>query len=197
MKTDEELIGKTVEKFKEFKFPEKQQLLRTTLRFSRKGHEAIKKLSKLQGKKIADTFDVLIDTYKILGEKNEDFSGFVNKEVETIRKTYIIRKNTLSKITELAKKNGIPRDKFIDAIAIILLLVAENKAYIEHEKHHDALFDIINPFWEYAEGIEKKLEEKLGMNDPVVSRFSVILIHIMELSNDIDEFLSKGTPIEP
>lgn len=194
MKIKEELINEVVERVK---FPEKQQLVRTTLRFSRKGHEAIKKLSKLQGEKIADIFDTAVEAYEILEGKIESFPELVNKEGETIRKTYIIRKNTLSKITDLAKKNRISRDQFIDTIARLLLVVVDSETARKTEKYRDALFDIINPFWEYAEGIGKKLEEKLGMNDPVVSRFSVILIHIMELSSDIDEFLSKGTPIEP
>ncbi|MBI3378991.1 MAG: hypothetical protein HY035_11420 [Nitrospirae bacterium] len=193
MKTDEELIGKTVEKFKEFKFPEKQQLSRTTLRLSRRGHEAIKKLSKLQGEKIADIFDMTIKAYEMIEEKIESFP----KEGETMRKTYIIRKNTLSKITELAKKNRIPRDQFIDTIVRLLLLIADSETTRKKEKYLEALNELINPLAEHADEVEKKLIEKLGRNDPVVSRFYVITHHIMEISEDINEFLSEGTPINP
>ncbi len=70
MKIKEELINEVVERVK---FPEKQQLVRTTLRFSRKGHEAIKKLSKLQGEKIADIFDTAVEAYEILEGKIESF----------------------------------------------------------------------------------------------------------------------------
>lgn len=193
MKTDEELIGKTVEKFKGFKFPEKQQLSRTTLRLSRRGHEAIKKLSKSQGEKIADIFDMTIKAYEMTEEKIESFP----KEGETMRKTYIIRKNTLSKITELAKKNSTSRDQFIDTIARLLLLIADRETARKTEKYLEALDELINPFAEHADEIEKKLIEKLGRNDPIVSRYYVITHHLMEISEAINEFLSEGTPIEP
>lgn len=194
MKTKEALIKEAVEGFK---FPEKQQLLRTTLRLSRRGHEAIKKLSKLQGEKIADIFDMAIKAYEMIEEKIESFPELVNKEGETMRKTYIIRKNTLSKITELAKKNRTSRDQFIDTIARLLLLIADSETARKTEKYLEALNEFINPFADHADEIEKKLTEKLGRNDPVVSRFYVITHHLMEISEAINEFLSEGTPIEP
>lgn len=194
MKIKEELINEVVERVK---FPEKQQLVRTTLRFSRKGHEAIKKLSKLQGEKIADIFDTAVEAYEILEEKIESFQDLVNKEGETIRKTYIIRKNTLSKITDLAKKNRISRDQFIDTIARLLLVVVDSETARKTEKYREALNELINPFANHADEIEKKLTEKLGRNDPIVSRYYVITHHLMEISEAINEFLSEGTPIEP
>ncbi|HBG92067.1 MAG: hypothetical protein A2X54_06690 [Nitrospirae bacterium GWF2_44_13] len=194
MKTKEALIKEAVEGFK---FPEKQQLLRTTLRFTRKGHEAIKKLSKLQGEKIADIFDMAFNAYEFIEEKIESFPEVTNKEGETIRKTYIIRKNTLSKITDHANKNRIPRDQFIDAIVKILLLIVDKETTSKKEKYLEALDELINPFAEHADEVEKKLIEKLGRNDPIVSRYYWITHHLMEISEAINEFLSEGTPIEP
>lgn len=195
MKIKEELINEVIGRVK---FPEKQQLVRMTLRLTRKGHEAIKKLSKLQGEKIADIFDVAVKAYEIVEEKTETpESLFVNKEGETMRKTYIVRKDTLSKITGIANKNRIPRDQFIDTIVRLLLLIADSETTRKKEKYLEALNELINPFAEHADEIEKKLIEKLGRNDPVVSRCYVITHNLMEISEAINEFLSEGTPIEP
>ncbi len=65
----------------------------------------------------------------------------------------------------------------------------------KHKDYQSVLTDIINPFWGYAEKIEKKLKEKLGEDDPIVSKFGSIIVNIMNLSMDIESYLQEGTPI--
>lgn len=178
-----------------FKLPEKQQFTRTTFRFSKKGHDAIRKLSKLQGKKNADIFDTLIQLFEILKKDIKDFSLHINEETKTIRKTYVIKKTTLQKFNDISKKEGIKRDHFIDKMAQVLMIIAEKETDKKHKEYQSVLTDIINPFWGYAEEIEKKLKEKLGEDDPIVSKFGIIIVNIMNLSSDIKSYLEEGTPI--
>jgi hypothetical protein len=178
-----------------FKLPEKQNFIRTTFRFSKKGHEAFKNLSKQQGKKNADIFDTLIEIFDVLKKEKIEFPLPTKEKFETIRKTYIINKNTLLKINNISKKLGMKKDLFIDTMAEILMLISEKRTIKKHQNYQSVLNNIISPFRGNAEEIEKKLKEKLGEDDPIVSQFGIIIVNIMNLYMEIDSYLQEGTPI--
>lgn len=178
-----------------FKLPLKQQLIRTTFRFTKEGHDSIRKLSKLQGKKNAEIFETLIQVFEIFKKKIKDFSLPSSKESKAIRKTYVIKKNTLNKFNDISKKEKIKRDQLIDTMAQVLMVIAEEETDKKHSEYQSVLHDIINPFWGNAEEIGKKLKEKLGEDDPIVSQFGTVIVHIMNLSMEIESYLQEGTPI--
>lgn len=178
-----------------FKLPVKQQLIRTTLRLSEDGHASIRKLAKSQGEKNADIFEQLVQVIELLKMNRKDFSHLISKETKTIRKTYVIKKNTLVKLKNIAEKGKITRDQLIDKMVRVLLIIIEKETDKKHKEYKNILKDIINPFGEKAEKIWDELKDKLGKDNEILSRFGVICVHISNLSQDIESYLNEGTPI--
>lgn len=199
MKTKKSKSELDLEELSDIKLTATQPLMRTSLRFSKKGHEAIKEIGDLMGVKNAEVFKKVLEVSQNLKNSKSGISGLsdlFDKEPETIRKTYIIGKKTLSKISQLANELKVPRDRLIDQIVQLLSALAGTKASEKKDNYRNANEKIINPFWSRAEEIEKELKDKLGEDDPVVHRFGLIIVHVMNLSQDIDDYLSSGTPIE-
>ena len=178
-----------------FKLPVKQQLIRTTLRLTEDGHASIRKLAKSHGWKNADIFESMVQVIKKFKLNSKDFFRIISKETKTTRKTYVIKKNTLVKLSNIAENGNFKRDLLIDKMARLLIKIAENETDKKDREYQSILTDIINPFWEKAEKIWDELKEKLGEDDAILSRFGIICIHFMNLSQDIESYLNEGTPI--
>lgn len=189
-------VGQTdLESTLNFKLPKKQPLIRTTLRISREGHDAIRTVAKLQGTKNADVIDALIVIFQRLKEVAPNISLKSDPEKKAIRKTYVVGKNTILRVSQLAKDLQISRDQFIDSIARVLMRVVARENSKKNDNYKSVNNELIKPFWSYAEDIEEKIKAKLGEDDIVVNRFGHMCVHIMNLSMAIDDFLSSGEPI--
>lgn len=192
----------TAEKLKELKnaitLPvAKKNNVRTTFNLSRQGHDAINEAAKAFGKTNAEMFDEMLGIYKLISESNIDLSSLSKDAKNKTRKTYVINKKTLSEITRISDKLKIPRDILIDNLAQTVKKIIELIASKKNEKYSNILKKIINPFWIEAKKIEKILIKELGDDDPVVNRFGLIIVIIMNLAGAIENYLNNGEPIDP
>ncbi len=173
----------------DFRFPVSKQVVRTTFRLSQNGHDAIKNLSDLWSKKNNEVFDEILEFYDVSKKTQVDLSSLFVKDTKyTLRKTYVLNKNTLAKIRKIANQEKITRDLFIDKMAILYELAFNKKLRKKHEIYSKTHKEIIKPFWHQAEDIEKKLIEELGKDDPVVTEFGLVVTTIM----DFKHFLEKS-----
>jgi len=186
-----------IEKTPGLKLPSKQHLVRTTFRISQQGNDAITSVSKMYGMKNADVFDMASSLVQELNKKGIDLSSVKDVSEKSMRKTYLIKKNTLSRLRKLADEIKTSRDLLIDKMVIILKTLLDKELTKKHTKYRNVLEKFINPFWEQAEKLEKQLKKELGEDDPIISRFGFIIVLIMNLSMAIEENINKGISIDP
>jgi hypothetical protein len=185
-----------LKKTKDLKLPKKQRLVRTTLRLSKTGHEDIKKVSKLQGMRNAEVFETIIVLFEVFEKKIAKFSWTAHNKSETVRKTYVIKKDTLSKIMSISEEIKISKDLIIDKMAIFLSYIYDDELRKREKKYRDILKNTLEPFTERADEVKKQLIKELGKDDPVISGFDDAVFLLEKLEMTINEYIDKGTPID-
>ena len=174
----------------------KQPVVHSTFRLSQEAHNAIKELGDVLNIKNAELFDRLLIFFE--GSQTSKIPVTLDgpRNAATIRKTYVVKKDTLTKLSKFAKDKKTTRDFLIERTANAFGKILEDVRLREKERYRNVLEKTINPFWSQAEDIEGRLREKLG-HDPIVSRFAYVIIDLMNLSMAIESYLEKGTPIDP
>lgn len=175
----------------------KQPVVHATFRLSQEAHNAIKELGNYTGEKNAALFERLLKFIEIRKELELPISFDATKNMATIRKTYVVKKDTLSKLNNIAKEHEKSRDLIVETVALSLCENTSEALSSEKELYSRILKETINPLWEQAEDEERQLGETFGRNDPVVLRFSIITTLLMNLSMAIESYLEKNTPIDP
>lgn len=190
---------KNLEKIEDISLPVRRQPVRTTFRISKAAHAAIKHVSKVYKIKNTEVFDWFLPIFQGLKKDEKSGSGMSSYSVNdnATRKTYLINKSTLLNIEKVAKEKKISRDSFVDFMSLALKILCDMKSSKEKSKYEKVLEEIINPFLKHAEKIEKDIIKELGNDDPVVSRFGLIIILIMHLSGAIENYLNNGVAIDP
>lgn len=186
-----------IEKTPSVKLPPKQNLLRTTFRISQEGHDAIKIISKKYGIKNAEVFNMASSLIQEINQNKIDLTSLKRIKGKTLRKTYLIDKLTLSKLRKFASEMNISRDLILDKMAIILKTLLDKELTEKHRKYSNVLENIINPLLNQTEKLEKQLKKELEEDDPIISRFGLIIVMIINLSMAIESNINNGIPIDP
>ncbi len=188
-------LNEKIADFKDvFALPVAQKnIVRTTFNLSQKAHDAIGEVANTLNKKNAEVFETMMEIFNKIG--NDLPLSSTDAENKT-RKTYVIDKKTLSAINKASEKSKIPRDTLIDNLAQTVKKIIELIASKKNEKYSNILKKIINPFCAEAEKVEKTLKKELGDDDPVVNRFGLIIVIIMNLSMAIENYLKNGESID-
>ena len=173
----------------------KQPVVYTTFRISQKAHDAIKEHAKQAGIKNAVVFDLLLSVFKVC--EKDPISVAPEENLYTTRKTYIVKKNTLHKLEEIAKNKGVSRDNTVEKAALQMKALF-HKSEAERKEKSQKIFDTrLNPFGEQVWDIKEKLGEELGGDDPIRNRFGYVVAVVDKFIQDIEAYLTNGTPIDP
>ena len=176
----------------------KQPVVHSTFRLSHEAQSAIKHLSDSLGFKNAELFERLLILFEGLEKTKNPISLMeANGKTKGIRKTYIVKKETLSKLSKLAKAKNATRDLLIEKASLAFKNMLEETLSDKKERYRAILEKTINPFWSKAEDMERKLSDELGSDDPIVKRIGYIVILAMNLSMAIENYVKNDTPIDP
>lgn len=176
----------------------KQPVVHSTFRLSMESHAAIKQLSDFLGVKNAELFERLLVLFKGLEKtKNPISLTEANSKTKSTRKTYIVKKETLSQLSKLAKAKNTTRDLLIEKTSLAFKNILEETLSDKKERYRTALEKTINPFYGKTEDIERELANELGSDDPIVKRVGYVVILAMNLSMAIENYIKNGTPIDP
>ena len=177
-----------------------RQSVRTSFRLSEAGKDALKWLAKHHGITAKDVFDKfcqdsVIEIYADMASKTRNDQ---TPPKNSVRKTLVISKGalkTLKTLKEFSKKHKIRRDEIVDFSLIFLQSVTKQVLEKEQENNPRAL-EIISQFITQADSVEEKLQEILVSN-PILDRFSSVMIILENLRSAIESNLKEGTPIDP
>lgn len=175
----------------------KQPVIHSTFRLSQEAHDAIKYIADLLEIKNAEIFDRLLDFFEGFERSKKPVSlTETNEKIERIRKTYVVKKETLSKLSKLASDKKATRDLLIERTALAFENLVNGSLSDRKERYRNVLEKIINPFMYKANEIQSELEEELGFDDPIARRFVRIIFDASDLSDAIESYLKDGSPIE-
>lgn len=174
--------------------PRQKQPVRTTINLSAEARVDLEWLA--QKTTFREVFDTLCKNKQLI-----QFSVKLIKENKLeipdkmIRKTYVMRKNTLSKLKRISKENKISRDALIEALISTSRIFIEMKNKETLEKHKKAL-DSIKLLEEEASDVRYKLDDILYDDDPILEEFSRIKTELEILVEHILAELESGEIID-
>ena len=178
-----------------------KQSVRTTFKISENCINAIDWLLKTNNLKPKELFDIICSNNDLVNlaaeaaKKDEK-----NNSVKHTRKTFVISKRALRLLTKKSKddkgKAIISRDLIVEKLVLLFKALLEKHTEEEKKKEEKAQ-SIISDFWTKAEEIENQLKNLLDDDNPILERFGLIIVIIMNLESAIDKKLSNDIPIDP
>lgn len=177
----------------------KKDTVYTTFRLSTKTHTIIKDLAKERNLTLTEVFDTLVSYAGNIvdGLKKQLPDLFKQNTVNGTRKTYALTRDTATKINRCAKENKITRDSLVETAVTCLKTFSDFEVERSRKKYPQILKDYIEPLYSKAEEIESIVEKELGIDDPVRKRLGLAIVHLMNLTMEMEENIKDGTPIDP
>ncbi|MBJ6799713.1 hypothetical protein [Geomonas propionica] len=131
--------------------------------------------------------DAVLDFAKTIGDTPEQ---------RQTRKSVVIGKKDLKSLNEISKSNGLSRDLLIESTIrfLALLLIKDKDGRIA--KHKEAL-GRLNDLWATMGTLEKELFELLADGDPILERYSKVVVVLINLVNEIEAEIATGANIDP
>jgi len=174
-----------------------KQSVRTTFRLSESGSDAIDWLIKTNSLKPKEVFDLICSNeslveFAIEATKKNKKSGSTNRT----RKTFVISKRVLRLLNKLSEEQEVSRDLIVENLILLFRALLEKHSEEEKKKEEKA-HAIISDFWGRAEEVEKQLKELLDDDSPILDRFGLVVVVIMNLALAIESKLSDDVPIDP
>ena len=182
----------------------KKRSVRTTFNLSADAHDTLHWLSRYNRITIKEVFNSLFEHEKsyreLLGKpKKQNAESYDNttenyrNDIVKTRKTYVISKKTLQTITKLSQDFKLHRDGLLEfAIHLTKFWYLTDRNILM--EMHDKALKIIEQYYEEAPVVD--IEELLGYDDPVSTRFRLALGYMDKLIGDIKNELNNGEPVE-
>ena len=124
-----------------------------------------------------------------LKAKTEEF-----KQLDRVQKTFVISRNTLHSLCEVAEKFNTPRDALVEySVQRLLPIIAEERQ--RHKKRKEILNEL-NQFLERGEEILERSRRILGDEDPVCDKLKGAISICRNAVGNIRAFVEKGEVIE-
>lgn len=177
------------------KLPSKQKIVRTTIRISKEGHEVINTISESKQAKNAEVFNSILELAKIFIEKEVNLDLNRLKKTETIRKTYVINKDTLTKLTQVASQINVSRDVLINQTIKLMKFLIEKELQERINKYSKYLKRIDNALAEINK-IEYEMKEELEDEDPVLCNLGMLLTCADNQRMEMDEYVYENKPVK-
>lgn len=171
-----------------------RQSVRATFRLSEACIDAISILAAQLGIKQKSVFDHLMEDAKILKEMASDLEDDDFDRHGRIQKTFVISRRSLSYLDRISSEYNTPRDALVEqSIRRLLPIIARERK--KHEKRK-ALLTEISAHFANGEKIVSKARQKLGEDDPIVSKLLAAMSVYKNAFDDIASIIEKGKVIE-
>ncbi len=189
-------INKQLNRVSQVSLSEKQSV-RTTFNLSENSNNAIDWLVEKNNLKPKEVFDLVCSNDNLIqlaveaAGKNETGSS-----LKQVRKTFVISKRVLRLLNKLSKEHEVSRDLIVGSLILLFKLLLEKHSEEEKQREKKA-HAIISDFLTNADDVEQQLKKLLDNDNPIIERFGLIVVVVMNLVSAITSKLSNGIPIEP
>jgi len=189
-------ISKKLDRVSKTILSEKRSV-RTTFKLSESSINAIDWLIKTNNLKPKELFDLMCSNENLIdfaietARKNEK-----SKAVKQTRKTFVISTRVKRMLNKLSKEHELSRDLIFENLILLFKALLEKHSEDEKQKEKKA-HTIISDFWTKAETVEQQLKGLLDDDSPILERFGLIVVVVMNLASAIESKLSNDVPIDP
>lgn len=187
-------LQKSLRAYAPVTFREKPKQIRTTIRLSKAGHDAIERISDVKKIKNAEVLKLVLDVAAVLkNAKSFTFTSDIGDE--TIRKTYVISRDTFSQLTEIAKELKTSRDVLIDKTARLLDFLLD-KELQERVDKYSRFFEKVKALWDEADNMRTELSKEVEQNDPVLDDLTAMCSAIEHHILSMEDYIYKKTSLK-
>ncbi|MBW1893961.1 MAG: hypothetical protein JRF40_02595 [Deltaproteobacteria bacterium] len=171
-----------------------RQSVRATFKLTRRAIDAMSAVSIHLGVKQKSLFDHLIGDADVLNFIASEAEPFIPRKKESIQKTYVISRSTLSLLDRISKTCDAPRDILVE-YSIQRLLPIITREQEKHEKRKVLLKELkIN--LKQNENLLEKTRRLIGEEDPVYNEMQTALSVLRKTCINIESFIQRGELIE-
>lgn len=174
-----------------------KQSVRTTFKLNENCINVIDWLLKTNNLKPKELFDLICfnnDLINLAAEAAKKDDKDIS--IKQSRKTFVISKRVLRLVNKKSEEYGLSRDLFFENLVSLFKALLEK--HTEEEKHKEKkAHSIISDFRTNAETVEKQLKEVIDDGNPILDRFSLVMVVVMNLAGAIESKLSNDIPIDP
>lgn len=170
------------------------QSVRVSFRLTPDCIETISIVSAQLGIKQKSLFDYLLKDTESIVEIAKKLKGTKLKTEGRVQKTFVISKNTLAALDDIAKTYQAPRNALIEfSVQRLLPIIAKERK--RHALRHEicARFDCN---YSLLKDILKDAEKQLGVDDPAYNKMAPVLEAYASAKNALSGFIDKGKGIE-
>lgn len=171
-----------------------RQSVRASFRLTEGCIDAINIVATQMGIKQKSLFDHLAEDIEGLKSIARELKHKKIKTQHHVQKTYVISRKSLASFDETAMLFNTPRDALVER-SIQRLLPIIKKEREKHEKRKKFLLRIKNHFGE-GEKILGDIQRQLGDDDPIISKYALIMSGYKSVKDHIEKFINKSKNIE-
>ena len=171
-----------------------RQSVRATFKLTNGCIEAISIVAAQMGIKQKSLFDHLFEDIDTLSSIAAKFSNARLKRANRIQKTFVMSRNALLSLEDVAENFNAPRDVLIE-ISVQRLLPIIAKERKRHAKRK-AVFDKISRHIEQGRKLLKEAYAELGEEDPLTDRLTATLGMYTSAYKQMAGFMERGSSIE-
>lgn len=189
-------ISENLDRVSKISLSEKQSA-RTTFKLSESSINALDWLIKTNNLKPKELFDLMYSNENLIdfaieaARKNEK-----SKSIKQTRKTFVISTRVKRMLNKLSKEHELSRDLIFENLILLFKVLLEKHTEEEKQKEKKA-HAIISDFLTKTEAVEQQLKELLDDDSPILERFGLIVVVVMNLASAIESKLSNEVPIDP
>lgn len=170
-----------------------KQSVRATFRLSRRSVLALSALSSQLGIKQKSLFDLLMDDREVLAEIADKSIHFKKGERRTA-KTFVISRQTLDNLHEIADRYNTPRDALVEhSIERVLPLLEREKQKYQQRKR--IMENVLN-FQQMSEQLMAQAEKQLEEDDPLLEKISLMMKSIRKNCRNAEQFMERCCRME-
>jgi len=146
------------------------------------------------GLKQKSLFDQLVENREILEQVAAGAEGYTQQGEQRQQKTYVLSRNSLSTLDNVAKAYGIPRDFLVEISISRLLQVIRSEQ--EKQKQRKQVLSEMEALFHQGLELLSRTEQALSAEDPTSRQLSQLLGHFKRNIEQLQEVVVRGKGIE-
>lgn len=171
-----------------------KQSVRASFKLSSACIQAINIVATQLGIKHKSLFDYLVQDKESLEAIAKEIVRRDHTQNERIQKTYIISRESLLTLDNMAKKLNISRDALIELSVQRLLPIIEKEKENHRKRKH--MIDLVQNHYTDSKKILDQIKAGVGTEDPIYKAFQNTMATCEQVKTQIDDIIVKGKVIE-
>ncbi|MEN8188223.1 MAG: hypothetical protein ABFS19_00115 [Thermodesulfobacteriota bacterium] len=167
-----------------------KQSVRATFRLPPEMIELLSAAALQLGLKQKSLFDQLVEDRAVLEKLAREVEEDKGVEEERRQKTYVLSRNSLLSLNDVAKVYGLPRDVLVEISIRQLLPVLD--AELEHHRRRQIVLEGLTGYLDHGRQLVSESGKMLGTEDRLVMKMSNLVNECRKLVDELEDEVERG-----